>query len=450
MSTNTRVGANHLTRLDLPERYEVIRHVANGGMASVWCADDLVLGRRVAIKLLAPQFADDDGAVRRFKREARAAARLSGHPQIVTIFDVGEAAATDEDPEAPARAFIVMEYLPGGTVAEAIRRGAIDRDQALSWVRQAAGALDYAHAQGVIHRDIKPGNMLLDRDRVLHVGDFGIARLGTEDTVTTMGQLMGTAAYLSPEQAIGRPATAASDRYALAVTAFELLAGTRPFNAEHFAAQARAHIEDDPPRASARNPALPPAVDAVLARGLAKDPEERWATAGEFADALERAAGKSAPPAIPVLTGQWGPRTATSRPRGPRVAALLALAAAALIAIAIAAFSGASKPTKLAHHHRQRSPASPATRVRHRPPVAASTPASGASAASTSSASTASPSTAPSSADTLEARGHQLMLGGDYTAAIPVLRQAAATAAPGEPHLRIRALRSRPLAGARG
>ncbi|HJS93451.1 MAG TPA: serine/threonine-protein kinase, partial [Solirubrobacteraceae bacterium] len=270
--------------LRLPERYEPLRHIATGGMASVWCAQDHALGRNVAIKLLAERFAYDEGAMERFMREARAAARLSGHPNVVMIYDVGETGAEDAE---PSRAFIVMEYLAGGTVADALRVDSVRRVHAVKWVHEAASALDYAHSRGVLHRDIKPANLLLDRDRVLHVADFGIARLGTEDTITATGQVLGTASYLAPERALGRPATDASDRYSLAVAAYELLVGERPFTASHFAVQARQHVEDAPPAASERNRALPPAVDAVLARGMAKRPEQRWPTAQDFAQALE-------------------------------------------------------------------------------------------------------------------------------------------------------------------
>ncbi|MGB0094407.1 MAG: serine/threonine-protein kinase, partial [Solirubrobacteraceae bacterium] len=188
------MSATPLERTGLPERYEVRGHIANGGMASVWCAYDATLGREVAIKVLARQFAGDDVAIRRFKREARTAARLSAHPHVVMIYDVAEAAG---------RPYIVMEYLPGETVADAIRAGAVRRDQALRWLAEAASALDYAHGRGVVHCDIKPGNLLLSLDWRLHVADFGIARLATEDTFTGTGQLLGTAAYLSPEQALG-------------------------------------------------------------------------------------------------------------------------------------------------------------------------------------------------------------------------------------------------------
>ena len=272
--------------LGLPERYEPVRHIAAGGMASVWCARDQALGRNVAIKLLAQRFAHDDDSTERFMREARAAARLSGHPNVVMIYDVGE---TDPSGGEPSRAFIVMEYLAGGTVADALRVDSVRRVHAVNWVHEAASALDYAHSRGVLHRDIKPANLLLDRGRVLHVADFGIARMGTEDTITSSGQVLGTASYLAPERALGRPATEASDRYSLAVAAYELLVGERPFTATHFAAQARQHVEDQPPPASSRNRTLPPAVDAVLARGMAKRPNQRWPSAQDFAHALEAA-----------------------------------------------------------------------------------------------------------------------------------------------------------------
>jgi eukaryotic-like serine/threonine-protein kinase len=198
--------------LGLPERYAAVRHIASGGMASVWCARDRALGRNVAIKLLAERFADDEDANARFLREARAAARLSGHPNVVMIYDVGE---TDVD----GRAFIVMEFLAGGTVADALRVDSVRRVHAVRWVGEAASALDFAHSRGVLHRDIKPANLLLSRARTLHVADFGIARLGAEDTITGTGEVLGTASYLAPERALGQPATPASDRYSLAVAA---------------------------------------------------------------------------------------------------------------------------------------------------------------------------------------------------------------------------------------
>ncbi len=284
--------------LGLPERYRFEGPIAAGGMAAVYAAHDEVLDRPVAVKVLAEHLNDDLTARQRFQREARAAAALSSHPGVVTIFDVGE----HED-----RSFLVMERRTGGTLGDVIARdGQPDRGRVLGWLNVIADAFDAAHERGVVHRDIKPGNLLLDeRDRVA-VADFGIATLAYEtERFTQTGQVLGTAAYLSPEQAVGEPATAASDHYALAVVAYELLTGSRPFTAEHFAAQARAHIEDPPPPA----PGLRPAAQAVLARGLAKAPEDRWPTARAFVDALERAVGT--PPAETEATRAMPPLART-------------------------------------------------------------------------------------------------------------------------------------------
>jgi serine/threonine protein kinase len=264
----------------LPERYRLAGHIANGGMAAVWAAEDLTLGRMVAIKVLAEHLGEDQRVVARFQREARAAASLN-HPNVVTVYDVAE---------YDGRPFLVMERLTGGTLADVLRRGAPPRADALRWLREAASALDVAHARGIVHRDIKPGNLLLDSNGRLAVADFGIARVAHDQTVTATGQVLGTAAYIAPEQALGDPATDASDRYALAVVAYELLTGRRPFQAEHFAAQARQHIEDDPERPSDHAPELGPEVDRVLLRGMAKDPQNRWPSATAFVDALEQAA----------------------------------------------------------------------------------------------------------------------------------------------------------------
>ena len=230
-------------RISLPDRYRVVRHLANGGMASVWEAHDELLDRDVAVKLLASHLGEDSRARRRFQREARAAAGLSSHPNVVTIYDVGE----HRD-----RVFMVMELMRGGTLGDRLK----SRSE-ISFRRSRCAGSGRPRRRwtpptrpGVVHRDIKPGNLLLDGRERLAVADFGIARLAWEDQLTATGQVLGTAAYLSPEQAMGEAATAASDRYALAVVAYELLTGSRPFEAEHFAAQARAHVEDPPPPAS--------------------------------------------------------------------------------------------------------------------------------------------------------------------------------------------------------
>jgi serine/threonine-protein kinase len=446
-----------LVDVALPERYEPIRRIARGGMATVWCAHDRTLDRQVAIKLLAERYANDDLAGRRFKREARAAARLSGHPNVVTIYDVGEAPSEDG---SVGRPFLVMEYLSGGTAADALRTGHLDRLAALRWLQQAAEALDYAHRRGVIHRDVKLANFLLDRDRVLHVADFGIAQLGSEDTLTVSGEVLGTAAYLAPERALGQPATEASDRYALAVAAFELLVGERPFTAEHFAAQARQHVEEPPPAASLRNPQLPQALDAVLARGMAKRPEERFPTALLLTDAIEEALGDEAttmamarttatrrmvaasPPApaaalqrqlrvsdAPVT--RYGTARRTSR---TRIAVLGALVAALLgVAIAAAASGGTGKtePGSRAAVARPSHAVGAHRPAKRRPPPPAARTQTTTSAAVTSASTSGLPPAPSGGADALEAQGHALMSAGNYGQAVPILRRAVAEAAPG-------------------
>ena len=294
----------------LPDRYRVIRHIANGGMASVWEACDELLRRDVAVKVLAAHLTSDETARVRFQREARAAAGLSGHPHVVTIYDIGE---------YEGRSFIVMERMER-SVADVLAAGEeIDVDRALRWLRAAGSALDAAHESGIVHRDIKPANMLLDRRDRLALADFGIARLAYETNVTATGTLLGTSSYISPEQALGDPAASASDRYALAVVAFQLLTGDKPFRGEHFAAQARAHIDEPPPIASSRRPELGTGADEVLRRGMAKDPDARWATATEFVDAL--AAGLQRPATATPAAGSDARASVAATTRLPAVKA---------------------------------------------------------------------------------------------------------------------------------
>jgi serine/threonine-protein kinase len=429
--------------------------IANGGMGTVWCAADVALGRSVAIKLLAEAFIGDPSAARRFMREARAAARLSGHPNVVTIYDVGTCAD---------RPYIVMEHLAGGTVADALRLGAFARPEALRWLDEAGAALDYAHGRGVVHRDVKPANMLLGTDRVLRLGDFGIASIGTDQTLSGSGELFGTAAYISPEQALGQQATAASDRYSLAVAAFELLTGTRPFDGDHFTAQARAHVEDRPPRASDRAEGLSRAVDSVLVRGMAKAPEDRWPTAQSFALALRGAVQGERTRHGPVLSlPAFGPRPRRAggarRPAPsplrpveapvedpplvifdsiasagvgryrPALGAVAALALVAAIAGGAVGADGGGSPST-------HSSALNAGTVRLKPATARRTAARTRTTRKRRPApprvksTTTAPPRSATLAATLEARGHTLMTDGQYSAALPVLRQAVATAPP--------------------
>jgi eukaryotic-like serine/threonine-protein kinase len=265
----------------LPARYAEPSLIASGGMGRVFRATDSELRRDVAVKVLADRYAENEDVRARFRREALAAARLSGNPNIVTIFDVGE---------HQGRPLIVMEYLTGGSLEERVRgKDGCPPGQVLAWLEQAAAALDAAHAAGIVHRDIKPGNLLLDdRDRV-KVGDFGVASAIGLDSLTETGTILGTAGYLSPEQARGERATAASDRYSLAVVAFELLAGRRPFESDSSTAEAARHATAPPPSIRSLDPDLPPAFDRVFRRALAKDPAARYPSGAEFVAELRAA-----------------------------------------------------------------------------------------------------------------------------------------------------------------
>ena len=293
-------------------------------MGEIYHATDESLGRVVAVKVLAERFAEDPGVRERFTREALAAARLSGRPNVVTIFDVGESGG---------RPFIVMEYLGGGSLEDRVRAGRIAPGQALDWLEQTAVALDAAHAEGVVHRDVKPANLLLDGADNVHVADFGIASAAGMDSLTKTGTVIGTAAYLSPEQAQGSRATPASDRYALAVVAWELLTGRRPFGGDTPAAEAAAHVHADVPPIASQHTGLPEKLDAVFARALAKDPAARYRSAAEFVAGL-RDAVHAASPRTEVLATT--PARA-SRKKLPIVVALVALLGLGIVVAALIA-----------------------------------------------------------------------------------------------------------------
>ena len=315
----------------LPDRYEEPRLIGRGGMGEIYLARDRVLGRTVAVKLLAERLAEEPELRERFRREALTAARLSGEQHVVTVYDVGEHAG---------RPFTVMEYLPGGTLAERAQGRPVEPQQALGWLEQAAAALDAAHRKGVVHRDVKPANLLFDGTDRLQVVDFGIARV-TDDTLgmTAPGTILGTAGYLAPEQALGRETTAASDRYALAVVAYELLTGRRPFARGSETAEAAAQIHDPVPLASERAGWLPPQVDGVFAHALAKSPEHRYPSAAAFVGSLREA-----------LRGVQAPsHRYSSRRRSPLPALALAgavlLTAAGLAAALLATRGGGAAPS---------------------------------------------------------------------------------------------------------
>jgi eukaryotic-like serine/threonine-protein kinase len=265
----------------LPDRYADPRVIGRGGMGEIFLAQDTELGRQVVVKVLDERFSDQQDFRRRFRREALTAARLSGQPHTITIFDVGE---------FRGRPFIVMEYLAGGSLADRARSGKVVPQQALHWLRQAGEAIDAAHARGVVHRDIKPANLLFNERGELEVADFGIAR-AVDDTsgMTMTGTVMGTAGYLAPEQARGEPATPASDRYALGVVAYELLTGGRPFERGSETSEAAAHIHEPVPPASERGVGLPRSVDGIFEQALAKDPAARYESSEAFVSALAHA-----------------------------------------------------------------------------------------------------------------------------------------------------------------
>jgi tRNA A-37 threonylcarbamoyl transferase component Bud32 len=314
----------------LPPRYRDVERIASGGMGEIYRAVDEELGRPVVVKVMSEGFAQDDSLRQRFKREALAAARLSGAPNTVTIFDVGE---------HDSRPFIVMEYLRGGSLQDRVGGNApCDPAQVLEWLEDAATGLDVAHREGIVHRDVKPANLLLDDRGRLYVADFGIASAAGLDSFTKTGTILGTAGYLAPEQAQGKRAGAASDRYALAVVAFELLAGRRPFEAGSATAEAAAHIQQPVPSAHELNPNLPPELDRVFERALAKDPDARYPTAAEFVAELRHALHESAG-ATAIAEPTW-PTRVIEAPRHARrwwIPVLAALVVAAGVVAAVAA-----------------------------------------------------------------------------------------------------------------
>jgi eukaryotic-like serine/threonine-protein kinase len=338
----------------LPPRYARVERVASGGMADIYAAEDTELGRRVAVKVLAERFAGDAGIRERFKREGLAAARLSAHPDIVTIYDVGE---------WEGRSFIVMELMGGGTLADRIAEGPVDRGQALAWLAQTAAALDAAHAEGIVHRDVKPGNLLLDEQGNLHVSDFGIARVLDEATegITATGTVLGTAGYLSPEQARGREATPASDVYGLGIVGYELLTGRRPFEPATPTAEAAAHVHEQV-RPPSELTDLPPSVDPVFARALAKDPAYRYGSAQAFVDDLGAALGGRAPAgaATTVPLAAEAPTVALRRRRrarrglvAPSLVGALLLTGGIAAAVLLSTGTGGTGPTTAPTRTRQ-------------------------------------------------------------------------------------------------
>ncbi|MFD6950559.1 serine/threonine protein kinase [Nocardiopsis sp. TSRI0078] len=264
-------GPGGLTGTVLSDRYRLEEQIGSGGMGTVWKATDTLLSRPVAVKLLHPSQMAEPTARERFRTEGRITAGLS-HPGIAQVYDYGE---------EEGRAFLIMELVVGEPLSQVLREnGHLTPDQTLDFVCQAAQALAAAHARGVVHRDIKPGNLLVTADGQLKLTDFGIARGDMSVTLTQTGMVMGTAQYISPEQASGRPATSSSDLYALGVVAYECLAGTPPFTGDTPVALALAHTREDPPELPDD---IPADVEHLVSSLLLKDPEERPSSASEVA-----------------------------------------------------------------------------------------------------------------------------------------------------------------------
>ncbi len=259
-------------------RYRILKRIGSGGMADVYLAEDEVLGRRVAIKILNERHAGDDQFVKRFHREAQSAASLS-HPNVVAIYDRGEAQGTS---------YIAMELLDGRNLKELIvARGPAPPKVVVEYARQILAALAYSHRHGIVHRDIKPHNVVVDGDNRVKVTDFGIARSGTSQ-MTEAGSIVGTAQYLSPEQARGEAVDPRSDLYSLGIVMYELLTGAAPFTGDSPVEIAMKHISSTPPPPSEVREGVPRELDLVVMRALAKDPDDRYADAAEMDADLER------------------------------------------------------------------------------------------------------------------------------------------------------------------
>jgi beta-lactam-binding protein with PASTA domain/predicted Ser/Thr protein kinase len=289
-------------------RYKIVRKLGAGGMANVYLAEDQELGRRVAIKILNDRHANDDQFVERFRREAKNAAALS-HPNIVSIYDRGEAEGTY---------YIAMEYLDGRSLKELIvTRGPAPVPVAVDYARQILSALRFAHRHGIVHRDIKPHNVLVDGEGRVKVTDFGIARAGASQ-MTEAGSIVGTAQYLSPEQARGTNVDQRSDLYSLGVVLYELLTGSAPFGGDTPVEIAMKHLSQVPEPPSVKRPNLPHDLDLLVVRALAKDPDDRYQSAEEMDADLERVgrgvavSRETEEGATQILSAMTGPMAATA------------------------------------------------------------------------------------------------------------------------------------------
>jgi tetratricopeptide (TPR) repeat protein/predicted Ser/Thr protein kinase len=407
----------------LAGRYRVVRPLGSGGMASVFLCEDERLGRLVAVKRLHAHSPDD--VAQRFAREARLGASLN-HPNLVSVYD------TLTDDEAVV---IVMEYVEGETLREVLNRGPLSEERALGVVRDVAHALDHAHSQGVVHRDVKPANILLRKDGVVKLVDLGIAKAADVTNLTASGMVLGTASYMAPEQLDGQEAGPAADVYALATVAFEALAGRKAYMGRTPMEIAHKVATESPPRLEEAWPDAPPAVAEALRRGMAKAPTDRPSSARDLCTALDRAMEESRSTA-PSAAPRAGPRRRGRRPLRPgestgwRVlapaGAVLALAAAAVTLILLSGGGGedshpsgkakAQQPKQQAAKPKGGAPAQPATPAAPGQPPPSTGGAGGSGGSGTSSGS--------GSGAALNSQGYRLMKAGRYDEAVPVLRRA--------------------------
>jgi beta-lactam-binding protein with PASTA domain/tRNA A-37 threonylcarbamoyl transferase component Bud32 len=347
----------------LGERYEIGGVLGRGGMAEVHRGRDLRLGREVAVKVLRQDLARDPSSQVRFRREAQAAASLN-HPAIVAVYDTGE----DRGP-AGATPYIVMEYVEGETLRDVLRReGPLSPDRAMSLTADICAALDFSHRNGIVHRDVKPGNVMITPQGTVKVMDFGIARAVSDSaaTMTSTAAVIGTAQYLSPEQARGEGVDARSDVYSAGCLLYELVTGTPPFTGDSPVAVAYQHVREDPRTPSSINPAIPPELDAILLKAMSKNPANRYQSAADMRADLLRAVAGQRVEATPVMSDAekttiigaaagglgyddgWDDPSAQKRKRNRVIAlvvgALVLIGGAVAIALALTADNGDDAP----------------------------------------------------------------------------------------------------------
>lgn len=290
----------------LAGRYQLGELIGRGGMADVHVGLDTRLGRRVAVKLLKPTLANDPAFRTRFRREAQDAAKMA-HPTIVRIFDAGEESVREANGSETLVPFIVMEYVDGRLLKDIIAEGAVEPAEAARIIGQVLTALEYSHRAGVVHRDIKPGNIMVTSSGQVKVMDFGIARAISDSaaTIAETSAIVGTAQYFSPEQARGEAVDARSDLYSTGVVLFELLTGRAPFRGDNPVAVAYQHVNQDAPPPSSINPRVSPALDAVALRSLAKDRFDRYQSASDFRADVETAAAGEVPARKQVVSNDF-------------------------------------------------------------------------------------------------------------------------------------------------